>query len=110
MLDPAAEEATARALVDRRLRATRGLPPATRVRRLAGLLARRGYSAGLAARVVRAALAEEDLDPDGLAILDVDDIDTDETDTDGTGAGTGTGTGTGTDTHTDERHPGDEPG
>jgi regulatory protein len=58
-LDPAQEEATARALVARRLRSTRGAAPEARVRRLAGMLARKGYSAGLAFRVVKEALAAE---------------------------------------------------
>ncbi len=58
-LDPQQESATARALVDRKLRSTRGLPTDARVRRLAGMLARRGYPAGLAFRTVRDALAEE---------------------------------------------------
>ncbi len=58
-LDPEQEAATARALVDRKLRTTRGLVTDARVRRLAGMLARKGYPAGLAFRVVRDALAEE---------------------------------------------------
>ncbi len=58
-LVPEQEAATARALVDRKLRATAGLPTDARVRRLAGMLARKGYPAGLAFRVVREALAEE---------------------------------------------------
>ena len=55
------EVAAATALVAGRLAATRGLPVETRVRRLAGMLARKGYSGGLSMRVVRDALdAEED--------------------------------------------------
>lgn len=61
-LDPAQEEQTARALVERKLRSTRGLEPAARVRRLAGMLARKGYSAGLAYAVVQEALAAEGLE------------------------------------------------
>jgi regulatory protein len=61
-LDPAVELATARALVARRLPATRGLTVDARVRRLAGMLARKGYPAGTAFRVVREALAEEGQD------------------------------------------------
>ncbi|MFE6052451.1 regulatory protein RecX [Kitasatospora sp. NPDC056446] len=53
------EEDAARALVERKLRSTRGLDPQVRTRRLVGVLARRGYSEGLAFRVVRAALDEE---------------------------------------------------
>jgi regulatory protein len=58
-LDPEQEAATARALVDRKLRSTSGLATDARVRRLAGMLARKGYPAGLAFRVVKEALAEE---------------------------------------------------
>lgn len=58
-LDADEEVQTARALVDRRLRATVGLADAVRVRRLAGLLARKGYPAGMASRVIREALAED---------------------------------------------------
>ncbi len=53
------EVQTARALVDRRLPATVGLPGVVRARRLAGLLARKGYPAGMASRVIREALAED---------------------------------------------------
>ncbi|WEB40056.1 recombination regulator RecX [Streptomyces yunnanensis] len=59
-LDPEQEETTARALVDRKLRATRGLDRDKRLRRLAGMLARKGYPEGLALRVVRRALEEEE--------------------------------------------------
>ena len=59
ILDPEQERATARALVDRKLPGTAGLPTDARVRRLAGMLARKGYPAGLAFRVVREALAAE---------------------------------------------------
>jgi regulatory protein len=58
-LDPEQEAETARELVLRKLRATRGLPPDKRLRRLAGMLARKGYAEGLALRVVREALREE---------------------------------------------------
>lgn len=61
-LPAAEEEATARALVAKRLRSTRGLEPRTRTRRLAGMLARKGYPAALAARVVREALESEGVD------------------------------------------------
>jgi regulatory protein len=53
------EVVAATALVRRRLASTAGLPTATRVRRLCGMLARKGYSGGLAARVVRDALGDE---------------------------------------------------
>ncbi|MTE21312.1 recombination regulator RecX [Streptomyces sp. TRM43335] len=58
-LDPEQEERTARALVERKLRTTRGLDRDRRLRRLAGMLARKGYSEGLALRVVREALEAE---------------------------------------------------
>lgn len=57
-LDPGTELETARAFVARRLPSTRGLQTQARVRRLAGMLARKGYPAGTAYRVVREALAE----------------------------------------------------
>lgn len=58
-LSPDTELATARALVERRLGSTAGLPSQARLRRLVGMLARKGYPAGLAFRVVREALDEE---------------------------------------------------
>jgi len=74
-LDPSTEEATARALVVRRLRAESGAAPDAVFRRLVGMLARKGYPAGLAIRVVKEALAEREelaefadgIDPDALA-------------------------------------------
>ena len=58
-LGPDAEVGAARRLVERRLAGTRGLPPEQRIRRLAGMLARKGYPAGLAFRVIREALEAE---------------------------------------------------
>jgi SOS response regulatory protein OraA/RecX len=58
-LSPDAEVAAARRLIDKKLVSTRGLPPEQRTRRLAGLLARKGYPAGLAFRVIREALESE---------------------------------------------------
>jgi regulatory protein len=58
-LAPEQEEATARALVAARLAGTRSLEPAARTRRLAGMLARKGYPPGLAFRVVRDSLTAE---------------------------------------------------
>ena len=57
-LDDEAE--AARALVARRLPATRGLTQEARTRRLVGQLARKGYPGGMAMAVVREALAAED--------------------------------------------------
>lgn len=65
-LDSDQEEIRARELVDRKLRATRGLERDRRLRRLAGMLARKGYPEGMALRVVRRALEEEGEDTDGL--------------------------------------------
>lgn len=57
------QRAAARALVEKKLRSMKGLEPQVATRRLAGLLARKGYSAGLAFSVVREALSEmDDLD------------------------------------------------
>ncbi|GIH77638.1 recombination regulator RecX [Planobispora longispora] len=59
-LDPEQEVETARRLVARKLPSTRGLEPAVRTRRLAGMLARKGYGPGLAFRVIREALENEE--------------------------------------------------
>ena len=61
-IDDEDEERTARELVRRRLRTTRGLQTEVRVRRAYGALARKGYSGGLVARLVREELAAEGLD------------------------------------------------
>lgn len=66
------ELAAARQLVTRKLAGTRGVPAAARARRLVGLLARRGYPAGVAYRVVREALAAEGVDPDLSGVPDSD--------------------------------------
>lgn len=72
-IEPSQEIDTARELIARRLASTAGNPPAVRFRRLAGVLARKGYPAGLAFRLVREALEAEgvqgedipDPEPDG---------------------------------------------
>jgi regulatory protein len=74
-LDPEEETATARALVQRKLAGTRGLTTEARVRRLAGMLARKGYAPGLAFRIVKEELETEGsdvpvLDTDGLSALE----------------------------------------
>lgn len=66
-LDADTEEATARALVERRLPSLRRHDRVVRVRRLVGMLARKGYPPGLAARVVRTALAAESVAEDTAA-------------------------------------------
>lgn len=65
-LDAEQEEETARELVARKLRSTRGLDRDKRLRRLSGMLARKGYGEGMALRVVRQALEEEGEDTEGL--------------------------------------------
>jgi regulatory protein len=59
ILDPDEEAATARGLVDRKLRTATGTPEAV-FRRLVGMLARKGYPAGVAIRAVKDALAARD--------------------------------------------------
>jgi regulatory protein len=51
------EERAARALVERRLRAMTSVPYEAKIRRLVGMLARKGFGQGLALRVVRDVLA-----------------------------------------------------
>jgi len=58
-VDDDEEAATARALVDRKLRSAGG-PPEAVFRRLVGMLARKGYPAGVAIRAVKDALAARD--------------------------------------------------
>lgn len=53
------EEQAARLLVERKLRSMSGLDEPARIRRLMGMLARRGYSQGLAYRVIREVLRED---------------------------------------------------
>ncbi|PKW28151.1 regulatory protein RecX [Phycicoccus duodecadis] len=57
-LDPHAEEERARELVAKKLRTLHGLEPVVQTRRLAGLLARKGYDGELAMRVVRDAVRD----------------------------------------------------
>lgn len=58
-LDVDREVATARTLAERRLASSRGQDPAVRFRRVAGLLARKGYSPALSYRVIREVLEAE---------------------------------------------------
>ncbi|GAA4403897.1 hypothetical protein GCM10023168_15830 [Fodinibacter luteus] len=57
-VDPHDEEERARALVARRMRSMSGLDPVVQTRRLAGMLARKGYGSEVAMRVVREAVRE----------------------------------------------------
>jgi regulatory protein len=59
------EAATARDLVERKLRTDRGGQPEALFRRLVGMLARKGYPAGLAVRVVKEAIADRAAEVDG---------------------------------------------
>jgi regulatory protein len=71
-LDPDTEAATARGLVERKLRSTPTGSPDALIRRLVGMLARKGYSPGLAIRVVREVMAERATDTDATG-ADLDD-------------------------------------
>jgi regulatory protein len=76
LVDDEDERETARRLVDRKLPSMRRLDRATATRRLIGMLARKGYSGGLAAAVVRDALdALDALDAQNLAGEDLPDED-----------------------------------
>ncbi len=59
-IDADSEREAAAGLVARRVPSLRGLTRETRIRRLVGLLARKGYSGGLAMSVVRDAVDEAD--------------------------------------------------
>jgi regulatory protein len=72
-LSPDTELATARELVARRLPATAGMPAPARMRRLAGVLARKGYNPGMAYRVVREAL-ESEAAGGSVPVYDVEDL------------------------------------
>lgn len=57
-VDPAHERRRARQLVDKRLKTLHGLDVAVQTRRLAGMLARKGYPGDMAYGVIRDALAD----------------------------------------------------
>ena len=61
-VDDETEEAAARALVERKLRSMASLEPVVQTRRLAGMLARKGYPQGLTMRVVREAVRAQQRD------------------------------------------------
>jgi regulatory protein len=74
------ERATALALVERKIASTAGQPNQARVRKLVGVLARKGYPPDLAYSVVREALdrcgndsADATIDDEGLAFESVDE-------------------------------------
>jgi regulatory protein len=62
LLRPQDELAAAQRLVAKRVAASRGKPMPVRARQLMGMLARKGYPAGLAAQVVREALEQDQAD------------------------------------------------
>jgi regulatory protein len=64
-IDPDDEEAAARALVRKKLRSVQGLDQPKATRRLVGMLARKGYAAGLAFAIVKDELGRGgEADPD----------------------------------------------
>jgi regulatory protein len=65
-VDESAELETARLLVRRKLPSVRGLETDKAVRRLVGMLARKGHSSGVAYRVVREELGADLADPEHL--------------------------------------------
>jgi regulatory protein len=71
-VDPAEEEAAARALVAKRLRSMARLDDQTKTRRLVGMLARKGYPPGLAMTVVRDAVRAASSGEDEAG--DIDDL------------------------------------
>jgi SOS response regulatory protein OraA/RecX len=70
VVDSDQEVATAKRLVERKLAANHGLPPEVRTRRVASMLARKGYPAGLAFRLIREALEQEGTDTEDLDFPD----------------------------------------
>lgn len=62
-VEPDAEREAARALAERRLRSLSRVDDVTATRRLVGMLARKGYPAGLCHQVVREVLAAADREP-----------------------------------------------
>ncbi|WP_343966297.1 regulatory protein RecX, partial [Oryzihumus leptocrescens] len=59
-IDEDAERARARQLVDKKLRTMHGLGVEVQTRRLAGMLARKGYSSGMSYGVIRDAIADSE--------------------------------------------------
>ena len=76
-LDPDDEIEAARVLVRRKLRSVARVDHATAVRRLSGMLARKGYPPGTAFRVVREELQDADRDLDGALGGALDGVDPD---------------------------------
>jgi regulatory protein len=75
-LDPEQEVATARRLVEQKMASTRGQSPEARARRVASLLARKGYPPGLTFRLIREAMQQEgpvDLDLDAEPYIAIEE-------------------------------------
>jgi regulatory protein len=83
-LDPEQETETARRLVARKLRSTRGQPADARARRVASMLARKGYPAGLAFRLIR-----EGLEQEGAEGFEADGLEAELTEAELSGFGSG---------------------
>ena len=76
VVDESTEREAATALVRRKLMGLRGQPPEVAVRRLAGMLARKGFPPGVTFEVVRAELAADRVDAeDLLAAQDMSELD-----------------------------------
>lgn len=75
-MDEDAEAQRARELVRRKVRGMRAVEPVARTRRLVAMLARKGYSEGMAFRVVR----EETEDSENAECSTVDGVDVDDPD------------------------------
>jgi regulatory protein len=73
-LDGATEVATARALVDRKLRSMGSAPPDALFRRLVAMLARKGYPPGIVIGAVKDALANRATSAEFVGELDVDGL------------------------------------
>jgi regulatory protein len=86
-IDPDRERAIARGIVDRKLAGTRRLDEATRFRRLASALARKGYPPGLCTAVVREALVDESSDSSSGGGVVSEHADFDDADVDHAEAG-----------------------
>jgi regulatory protein len=73
-LDPEQEEETARALVRRKLKSMRSLDRQVAMRRLLGMLARKGYPGGLAMTIIK---QELDTNHEEFPLLDSSGIEPD---------------------------------
>ena len=79
-VSPEDEYAAALSLAEKKVRAMRGLEPAVRRRRLAGVLARRGFGSGVTGRVLAEVLSGSTVDLAGDSTSDLDADPTDGSD------------------------------